>query len=131
MQIEFISLTYRIKTPSDIDQAELQRQLALMAARDCANLGALIEQTTAMLAEGELPADVRPESLLRGYHTLGRLLGGIADQAIAAIEDLGEILEEGPRGAGLAFESGEQEIDIDSETRALATELLAARGAAA
>lgn len=129
MQIEFISLNYRIKTPSEIDQAELQRQLALMAAKDCAAIGGFIEQATALLASGTLPAEIRTEVLLQGFNVMGRLLAGIADQAISAIEELGEILDEGPRGVGATFDEGSAG-DSDEDVLALA-DLLAARGAAA
>lgn len=130
MQIEFVSLNYRIKTHSDIEPAELQRQLALLAVRDCAALAGFIEQATALLASASpTPNEIKLETLLSGFNVMGRLLGGIADQGIAAIEELGEIMDEGPRGVGATFDQGSAG-NPDEDVLALA-DILAARGAAA
>ena len=113
MQIEFISLNYRVKTPAEIDQAEFQRQLALLAASDCAAIGRFIEQATALIDQsGEAVDGVHMGALLNGFGVIGRLLGGLADQAIAAIEELREIDQEGPRNAGATFNQGPVEGDI-------------------
>ncbi|TXH40735.1 MAG: hypothetical protein E6Q97_39020 [Desulfurellales bacterium] len=113
MQIEFISLNYRVKTPSDIEPAEFQRQLALLAASDCAAIGRFIEQATALIDQsGEAVDGVHMGALLNGFGVIGRLLGGLADQAIAAIEELREIDQEGPRNAGATFGQGPVEGDI-------------------
>lgn len=130
MQIKFISLNYRIKTPSDIEQGELQRQLALLAMQDCAALAGFIEQATALLASASpTPDEIKLDTLLSGLNVMGRLLGGIADQAVAAIEELGEIMDEGPRGVGATFDQ-DGGSDPDEDVLALA-DILAARGAAA
>lgn len=129
--ITFVSLQYRFKFPPNIEAAEIERQTALIASHDCAALARFIEQLTAMIESGaELPEEIHAGALLAGFNVLGRLMAGIADQAIGSLESLREILDEGPRGAGEAFNQKEQGSPIPEDVLELAG-MLAARGAAA
>ena len=130
--IQFITLKYTYKKPEGIDEIEEQRQLALIAMHDCASLARLIEQTTALISgEDKLPQHVSGGALLDGFSALGRILAGITDQAIAAIEELGEILEEGPRQTAATVLPIDEEDPLHEITQEIRTELSLARRAAA
>lgn len=119
MSIQFLSLKYQYKLTNPVSASEEQRLLALMATHDLAAIGYLITHTAEMLSSDELPPHINEAELLQGYAAIGRLLSGLSNQAIGAIEAMGEILESNPPsgtgGAGGEFLDDDPLAELFSE----------------